>query len=89
MNAIIDEIKFIGQRFTAESIPDILLVALCVFIVIKLLQGTRGFNMLRGLIIAFVFFGLLSLVQSLTAFKFVVSNAVPALLVMIPVVFAP
>lgn len=89
MNAIIDEIKFIGQRFTAESIPDILLVALCVFIVIKLLQGTRGFNMLRGLIIAFVFFGLLSLVQSLTAFKFVVSNAIPALLVMIPVVFAP
>ena len=89
MNTIIDEIKFIGQRFTPESIPDILLVALCVFIVINLLKGTRGFNMLLGLIIAFVFFGLLSLVQSLTAFKFIVSNAVPALLVMIPVVFAP
>ena len=89
MNAIIDESRFIGQRFTPESIPDILLVALCVFIVIKLLQGTRGFNMLRGVIIAFVFFGLLSLVQSLTAFKFIVSNAIPAVLVMIPVVFAP
>ncbi len=89
MNAIIEEIKFIGQRFTKGSIPDILLVALCIFILIKLLQGTRGFNMARGLIFAFVFFGLLSLIQSLTAFTWIVSNVIPVLLIMIPVVFAP
>ena len=89
MESIINEIKFIGQRFTAESIPDILLVALMLLIVIKLLQGTRGYNMIRGLIIAFVIFGALSMIQNLTAFNWVVSNATPVLLIMIPVVFAP
>ena len=89
MESIINEIKFIGQRFTAESIPDILLVALMLLIVIKLLQGTRGYNMIRGLIIAFVVFGALSMIQNLTAFNWVVSNATPVLLIMIPVVFAP
>ncbi|MBQ6520656.1 MAG: diadenylate cyclase CdaA [Anaerolineaceae bacterium] len=89
MESIINEISFIGQRFTAESIPDILLVALMLLILIKLLQGTRGFNMIRGLIIAFVFFGALSLIKNLTAFNWVISNATPVLLIMIPVVFAP
>ena len=89
MDTIINEIKFIGQRFTPESIPDILLVALMIFIVIKLLQGTSGFNMIRGLVTAFVIFGALSLFQNLTAFNWVVSNAAPVLLIMIPVIFAP
>lgn len=89
MEAIINELTFIGQRFTKNSIPDILLVALMILIVVKLLQGTRGFNMIRGLIIAFVIFGMLSLVQNLTAFNWVVSNATPVLLILIPVVFAP
>lgn len=89
MNAILEDIKFIGQRLTKGSIPDILLVALCIFIIIKLLQGTRGYNMARGVIIAFVFFGLLSLVQDLTAFTWIISNAIPVLLIMIPVIFAP
>lgn len=89
MNTIIQEITFIGQRFSRESIPDILLVALIILIVIKLLKGTRGYNMVRGLILAFLFFGILSLIQNLTAFNWVVSNAIPVLLIMIPVVFAP
>lgn len=89
MEAIINEISFIGQRFTRESIPDILLVALMILIMIKLLQGTRGYNMIRGLIIAFIFFGALSLLQNLTAFNWVISNAIPLLLLMIPIIFAP
>ena len=89
MERIINELTFIGQRFTKSSIPDILLVALMIYIVVKLLQDTRGFNMIRGLVIAFVVFGILSLVQNLTAFNWVVSNATPVLLIMIPIVFAP
>lgn len=89
METIINEITFIGQRFTKQSIPDILLVALMILIIVKLLQGTRGFNMIRGLVIAFLIFGMLSLVKNLTAFNWVVSNATPVLLIMIPVVFAP
>ena len=89
MDTIIKEITFIGQRFTRNSIPDILLVALIIFILIKLLQQTRGFNMVRGIVIAFVFFGLLSLFKNLTAFNWIISNAMPILLIMIPVIFAP
>ncbi len=89
METIINEIAFISQRFTKDSIPDILLVALILYIIIKLLQGTRGYNMARVLIIASVLFGLLSLIRNLTAFNWIVSNAVPFLMIMIPVVFAP
>lgn len=89
MKTIIQEITFIGQRFTRDSVLDILLVALMILIIIKLLKGTRGYNMVRGLIFAFIFFGFLSLFQNLTAFNWVISNATPILLIMIPVVFAP
>ncbi len=89
MERLFNEIIFIGQRFTSKSIPDILLVALMILIVVKLLQGTSGFTMVRGLIIAFVVFGALSLIPNLTAFNWVVSNATPMLLIMIPVIFAP
>ena len=89
MNTIFEEILFIGQRFNQNSVPDILLVALMFFIVIKLMQGTRGYNMVRGLIIACVFFGVLSLINNLTAFNWLISNVIPLLLIMIPVIFAP
>lgn len=89
MENFINEITFIGQRFTKDSIPDILLVALMILIVVKLLQGTRGFSMIRGIVIAFVIFGMLSLFKNLTAFNWVISNATPMLLIMIPIVFAP
>lgn len=89
MENFINEITFIGQRFTKNSIPDILLVALMILIVVKLLQGTRGFSMIRGIVIAFVIFGMLSLFKNLTAFNWVISNATPMLLIMIPIVFAP
>ena len=89
MTAIVNELVFISQRLTSKSIPDILLVALLLFIIIKLLQGTRGFNMVRVLFLASILFGMLSLIQNLTAFNWIVSNAIPVLLIMIPVVFAP
>ena len=89
MENFINEITFIGQRFTKDSIPDILLVALMILLVIKLLQGTRGFSLIRGIIVAFVILGMLSLFKNLTAFNWVISNATPVLLIMIPVIFAP
>lgn len=89
MDTILREISFVSQRFTKDSIPDILLVALTILILIKLFQKTRGYNLLRGLIIAFVFFAILSLFRNLTAFNWLVSNAIPVLLIMVPVVFAP
>ena len=89
MQTIINEISFIGQRLTPESIPDILLVALMLMVIIKLLQGTRGYAMVRGLIIALVIFGALSMVPNLTAFNWLLGIMLPILLMTIPVVFAP
>ena len=89
METIINEIIFIGQRFTAGNIPDLLICAALFFVLIKLMKGTRGYTMLRGLIIAFVIFGALSLVPNLTAFNWLLQNFLPVLLMTIPVVFAP
>ena len=89
MSTLLREIGFISQRFTKSSIPDILLVAVIIFIILKLLQRTRGYNLVRGVVIVFVIFGFLSLFKNLTAFNWIVSSMIPVLLIMIPIVFAP
>ena len=89
MSTILREIGFISQRFTTSSIPDILLVAAIIFVILKLLQRTRGYNLVRGVVIVMVIFAFLSLFKNLTAFNWIVSSMIPVLLIMIPIVFAP
>ncbi len=45
--------------------------------------------MVRVVFLASVLFGMLSLIKNLTAFNWIVSNAIPVLLIMIPIIFAP
>ena len=89
MDSLITELSFLGQRFTKNSLVDILLVAILVYLLIKLVQGTRAGNFVRGIIIALLFLGLIALSSDLTAFNWIISNALPVLVIFIPVIFAP
>ena len=89
MDSLITELTFLGQRFTKNSLVDILLVAVLVYLLIKMVQGTRAGNFVRGIIIALLFLGLIALSSDLTAFNWIISNALPVLVIFIPVIFAP
>ena len=89
MSTIITELAFLKERFSFVSVADILLVALIIFVVLKLISASRANLVMRGLLTAFVLIEILSLFINLPAFNWLISKAVPAFVIMIPIVFAP
>ena len=80
---------FILERFTWSSVLDILLVTIFFSLLLYLLRDTDAQTLLRGvfLIVILVFF-LTSLVN-LPAFSWLVQTVSPALIIAVPVIFAP
>ncbi len=77
------------SRFTFSSLLDILLVALVIYGLFYLIQGTRAVQLMRGILFIVFLAVLASSVFQLTAFSWLIRNSIPALLVAIPVVFQP
>jgi diadenylate cyclase len=83
-----DILWVLGRMRPGDGI-DILLVASVFFALLQLIKGTQAIALLRGVII-FVFVAvLLSSVFRPIAFSWLIGNAIPALLVAIPVIFQP
>jgi diadenylate cyclase len=80
---------FLFQRFTWLSAVDILLVTLIFFALLYILRDTQAMTLLRGVLFLVVFIILLTSLLNLPAFSWLVSTTLPALLLAIPVVFAP
>ncbi len=89
MQAFLENLTLIFERFTWTSLLDILLVALIFYIVLTWLQGTRGMAILRGVLLLIMALGLLVNLLELPAFSWLWSAILPALLLSIPVIFAP
>jgi len=83
------DLGYLFQRFTWGSALDIALVALVFFALLQLVRGTQAVQLLRGVIILAVIILLLGNALKLPAFGWLVRNAIPALLVAIPVIFQP
>jgi len=89
VQAFLDNLMLIFERFSWVSVVDILLVALIFYIVLGWLQGTRGMAILRGVLLVVMILGLLTNLLELPAFSWLWSTILPALLLAIPVIFAP
>jgi diadenylate cyclase len=89
MNNLTDEISFFLQRVSPLAILDLLLVTAVFFFVISLLRGTRAVVLLRGMVLLLVVMALLTALLPLPGFQSLLSATLPALLFVIPVVFAP
>jgi len=83
------DLWYLFQRFTWGSALDIALVALVFFVLFQLVRGTQAVQLLRGVIILAVIILLLGNALKLPAFGWLVRNAIPALLVALPVIFQP
>ncbi len=89
MADFISNLLFVFQRLNWLSVLDILLVAAIFFSLLYSLRDTQAMSLLRGMIFLFVLLALLTSLAALPAFSWLISNALPALLLAIPVVFAP
>ena len=89
MANFLNNLLFIFQRLNWLSVLDILLVTLIFFIVLYSLRDTQAMVLLRGVIFLVVALVLLTTLVELPAFSWLVQSALPALLLSIPVIFAP
>ena len=89
MANFLNNILFIFQRLDWLSVLDILLVTLIFFVVLYSLRDTQAMILLRGMIFLVIALVLLTTVVELPAFSWLVQSTLPALLLAIPVIFAP
>jgi diadenylate cyclase len=89
MTEFFSDILFIFQRLNWFSVVDIFLVTLIFFGLLYLLRDTQAMVLLRGVIFLLVMVALLTTMVDLPAFSWLLQTTLPALLLSIPVVFAP
>jgi diadenylate cyclase len=89
MENFLENILYIFQRVNWLSAVDILLVSLIFFAVLYSLRDTQAMVLLRGVIFLVVMLVLFTTLLELPAVSWLVQNSLPALLLAIPVIFAP
>jgi diadenylate cyclase len=85
----LNEILFIFQRINWLSVLDLVLVTLIFFTILTLLRDTQATILLRGVIFLVILLALLTQFINLPAFSWLIQTTLPALLLAIPVIFAP
>ncbi len=89
MSEFLNNLFFIFQRISWLSVFDILLVTLIFFGLFYSLRDTQAMALLRGMILLVVALILLTSLVELPAFSWFAQNSLPALLLALPVIFAP
>jgi len=85
----LNEILFIFQRINWLSVLDLVLVTLIFFTILMLLRDTQATILLRGVIFLVILLAFLTQFIELPAFSWLIQTTLPALLLAIPVIFAP
>jgi diadenylate cyclase len=84
-----NNLVFLFERLDWVDVVDILLVTMIFLSILLLLRGTQAMVLLRGVLLLVALVGLLNSLEVLPAFSWLASNALPALVLAIPVIFAP
>lgn len=86
---LIDNLIFVFERLDWLSVIDLALVTFIFFSILLLLRDTQAIVLLRGILLLMVLFGVLTSLEVLPAFSWLVRTTLPALVLAIPVIFAP
>lgn len=84
-----NNLLFILERLDPLAIVDIILVTMIFFGILLMLRGTQAMVLLRGILLLVALIGLLNSLEVLPAFSWLINTTLPALLLAIPVIFAP
>jgi diadenylate cyclase len=86
---ILNDLLFIFQRVNWLSVVDILLVTLIFYFLLYMLRDTQALVLMRGVLFLVILLALLTSLVELPAFSWLIQSTLPALLLAIPVIFAP
>lgn len=89
MKELFNNLLFIFQRLNWVSFLDIILVAIVFFVLLLFLRNTQAMVLLRGILFLVILFSILTSLGDLFAFSWLIEKSLPALLLSIPVIFAP
>jgi diadenylate cyclase len=85
----VSDIFWVLSHIQGGDVVDILLVAVVFYALFFLAQGTQAVQLLRGMVVVILAAFLASQILPFKGFSWLVSTALPALLIAIPVVFQP
>ena len=89
INSLIARFQFIFERLGWLDVVDLILVTTVFFVILQLLRGTQAMVLLRGVLLLVALIALLTSLEVLPAFSWLVETTLPALIFVIPVIFAP
>jgi len=85
----LNNLLFLFQRLNWVSVIDILLVTIVFVILLLFIKNTQAMVLVRGIIFLVILISFLTVAFELPAFTWFVNTTIPALLLAIPVIFAP
>ncbi|HEY8694407.1 MAG TPA: diadenylate cyclase CdaA [Chloroflexota bacterium] len=83
------QITWVLSHFSVTGAIDLALVALLFYLFLRLIEGTRAVQLLRGMIVLVVATAVISSFSPFTVLNFIIRASLPALVVAIPVIFQP
>jgi len=86
---LINNLIFTLERLDWLGIVDLTLVTLIFFFILRWLRDTQALVLLRGVFLLIALISLLTSLEVLPAFSWLMRTTLPALLLAIPVIFAP
>lgn len=89
IDSLIENLTFVFERLDPFGILDVLLVTAIFFIILRWLRDTQALVLLRGVLLVIALISLLTSLEVLPAFSWLMRTTLPALLFVIPVIFAP
>jgi diadenylate cyclase len=89
INSLVDNLIFIFERLDSFGILDVILVTAIFFVILRWLRDTQALVLLRGVFLLIALISLLTSLEVLPAFSWLMRTTLPALLFAIPVIFAP
>jgi diadenylate cyclase len=85
----VQEILWVISTINPSALLDITIVALLFFVITFFFRGTQAVALLRGIVITFVSLFIVATVLQLQALSWLLTNALTALVIAIPVIFQP
>ena len=89
INDLINNLIFTFERLDWLGVLDLLLVTAIIFTILRWLRDTQALVLLRGVFLLIALIILLTSLEVLPAFSWLMRTTLPALLLVIPVIFAP
>lgn len=84
-----DVLASLNRLLDWRNLLDLLLVALVIFMLLRVFRGTQALQLLRGILIVAVVIAALRLVIDLPAFNWLLRTSLPMIFFAIPVIFQP